>query len=90
MTCVKGTRGVETDLSLGGNTVHQRDLTWSESKTRLAGRECTSAVVDLVTRSAMEALFFNVRVLHALDPLEHLSDAGPYIYRPMQGFSKAS
>ena len=38
----------------------------------------------------MEALFFNVRVLHAIDPLEDLSNAGPCIYSPIQGFLKVS
>jgi hypothetical protein len=59
----------------------------------LYGGGCKSAVVDrvqLVTLLAMEALFFNVRVLHALDPLEYLSDAGPCIYSPIQGFLKVS
>jgi hypothetical protein len=46
--------------------------------------------VQLVTLLAMEALFFNVRVFHALDTLEYPSDAGPCIYRPIQGFLKVS
>lgn len=46
------------------------DLTLSESETVSYGRGCKSAFVDraqLVTLPAMEALFFNVRVLHALN-----------------------
>ena len=69
------------------------DLAWSESETVSYREDAKSAVVDrvqLVTLLAMEALFFNVRVLHALGPLEYLSDAGPCIYSPIQDFSKVS